>query len=98
MEEGYRVPKLEEFVQGFEFEVGNDYQWIYINSDKLPEPKYRVWRPAKVWWKANPKEMITEKTENGNIFIYSGYLNNFFKPFDEQSFIDQELVRVKINQ
>ncbi len=94
----YRTPKLEEFVQDFEFEVARDYGFgiMDLSSNESPKfEKHRIWSPMKVWWKHNPKERIKEEY-NGIVWDISGGMINFFKPFDEQSFIDQRLVRVKI--
>lgn len=49
----------------------------------------------RVYWKHSPSERVIEKDEEGNTFDFSGEFVNFFKPFDEQSLIDQKLVRVK---
>ena len=104
MEEGYRVPRLEEFVQGFEFEKANDYSFGILDMSEggnfiSSSEKSRIWSPMKVWWKHNPYERIIEPLDNeGNTIEYSGEFLNFFAPFNEQSFIEQELVRVKINK
>lgn len=90
---GYRVPKLEEFIEGFEFEIRNDYV-IHINNKRHP---YHTWTNGKVWWKKDPTKFYTDNLPNGGTLTQSGYFINWFKPFDEQSFIDQKLVRVKIN-
>lgn len=94
----YRTPKLEEFVQDFEFEVARDYGFAIMDLSSNESPKFekqRLWSPMKVWWKNKPEERIREEY-NGIVCDVSGSMINFFKPFDEQSFINQELVRVKI--
>ena len=96
----YRIPKLEEFVQGFEFEVAQDYKFGFMDFSDVIKPlelsdSNRIWITTKVWWKNNPKERIIEKDINGITWDISGGMVNFFKPFDEESFIKQGLVRVK---
>lgn len=116
MEEGYRIPTIEEFVQGFEFEVAKDNKYVWMDTvddngkiiketdeesrkrfkEKMDaSPLIRTWRPSKVWWKRDPHEIITREVD-GITYSYPGAINNIYKPFDEQSFIDQGLVRVKI--
>ena len=101
----YRTPRLDEFIQGFEFEIAKDSKFCFINTTVSPDenkaaidkiPYIRHWFPMKVWWKHDPEERITEVDSEGNIWNISGKSVNFFKPFDEQSFIDQKLVRVKV--
>jgi hypothetical protein len=101
---GYRVPELSEFVQEFEFELAKDSRLIWIDNNlSLEENKAhndliqfkRMWYPCKVNWMYDPKERIEVK-HDGHMFNLSGATMNFFKPFDEESFIKQKLVRVKI--
>ena len=98
MEEGYRVPRLEEFVQGFEFEVKHTSRYAIIDlttgESSFGEP-YHFWTEGKVWWMKESK-MVTTESEEGFKVTYNQAMDNFFKPFDEQGYIDQELVRVKI--
>ncbi len=54
------------------------------------------WINSKVWWKEKEDKLITEISDEGIELTYTGYFNNFFKPFDEQSYINQGLIRVKI--
>ncbi len=104
MEQGYRVPKLEEFVQGFEFEVANIIGIMLLDfSGKQQDQIYpykKIWSKSKVTWKGDSSEIITEKflDDSGQEckLMYKGAFRNLFQPFDEQSYIDQELVRVKI--
>lgn len=100
MEAGYRVPKIEEFVQGFEFEVAHEYSFGVMDMTNggtcqmgLP---FKIWEPCKVWWKEDPNKRIVQELGSGSTIEFSGATMNFFKPFDEQMYIDQELVRVKI--
>lgn len=99
MKENYRTPKIEEFIQGFEFEIAQDYRFGIIDlSENNKETSFeykRFWSPMRVYWKHSPSERVIEKDEEGNTFDFSGEFVNFFKPFDEQSLIDQKLVRVK---
>lgn len=104
MEEGYRVPRLEEFVQGFEFEVAKDTRFFILdlsagadNSAQFNQPFTRHWLSGKVWWKHPPENRIIERSIDGTTLNISGYMVNFFKPFDEAEYIRQGLVRVKIN-
>lgn len=99
IEEGYRIPKEEEFVQGFEFERKDIYQPMMLNlinntCENIGEPII-TWTPMKVWWMHEPNEIITREID-GMKFIYNGFTANFFKPFDVKSFIEQGLIRVKI--
>lgn len=97
--EGYRVPTIDEFVQGFEFEIAKDLEFLILdfsdNTKSKSLGKFRIWEPAKVWWKGDLKNRIIFTDDEGfNWNLPSP--NIFCKPFDEQSMIDQKLVRVKI--
>lgn len=97
IEEGYRIPTIDEFVQGFKFELRKDYSFGFITLGKGYEKvkDYSIWTECEVWWKSEEK-WITQSYEDGTKFTMSGSTNNFFKPFDEKSFLDQGLIRVKI--
>ena len=95
----YRIPKLEEFVQGFKFELAKDYSFLILDfttTEKPEETKYREWVECEVWWKEDEDKLITQTYKNGDTFTFSGRTNNFFKPFNEESFLKQGLIRVKI--
>ena len=99
--EGYRVPTIDEFVQGFEFEVCKEMKLIHLGMTQKQInsiPYSKVWTPMKVNWKYDPKILITRTLDNGMKVTTTGSFENFFKPFDEQLMIDQKLVRVKINK
>ncbi len=103
MKEEYRTPTIDEFVQGFKFELRKDYSFNFLNfteSQKTVYEKvsdYSIWIPCEVWWKAKENEIITQTDKiSGNTLTITGRANNFFKPFDEESFIKQGLIRVKI--
>lgn len=79
--EKYRTPTIEEFVQGFEFEVAQDisYGFLDMTDNKSSEiSSSRSWIPTTVTWKEDEMSEIWDK------------------PFDEQSYLDQGLIRVKI--
>lgn len=98
MENKYRTPKIEEFVQGFEFELRKDYKFIVLNFESNKSEatqEYSEWVPCKVWWKMDENARITD-TYDGYSVTITGLTNNFFKPFDEESFLKQGLIRVKI--
>lgn len=98
---GYRVPKLEEFIQGFEFEQKHTYSFGFIdfeNNKFIKGKEFISWLPNKVWWKYPEDDMITTELDNGHTLTQMGRSINFFKPFNEQLFIDQKLVRVKIRR
>jgi hypothetical protein len=97
MNNKYRIPELKEFVQGFKFERAVDYEFGILGQLN-PFKKKRIWIKCEVWWKLKPDEIISKKDDYGNMWIYNGFTNNFFKPFDEESFIKQKLVRVKNEQ
>lgn len=97
MDKEYRIPKLEEFVQGFEFELASDCGFCFLEPGHrltFPEMK-RFWNKSKVTWMLPPNEIITRKVGD-KTWSAKGSTLNFFKPFNEQSLIDQGLVRVKI--
>lgn len=99
---GYRVPKIEEFVQDFHFERRHSYSFGFIDFEKGGYKKmksFESWTPMQVWWKYPEDAMITSPLgDEGHTITQTGRSINFFKPFDEQSFIDQKLVRVKIKK
>jgi len=79
--DNYRIPKLEEFVQGFEFEVAHDftYGFLDVSNDKPSVLSHsRIWIPRKVTWKTDKMSEIWDC------------------PFNVESFLEQELIRVKI--
>lgn len=97
----YRIPKIEEFVQGFEFEVAHDYNWCILNLSNIKEPKVkgpmnRCWIPCKVWWMEPEDKLITEKMKDGSTLTVKRSFYNFFKPFNEKAYLEQGLIRVKI--
>ena len=98
MEEGYRIPAAEEFVQGFKFEKACATRMVMIDFGKPPvkdeTPFTRHWVESEVWWDCKPDEFITQEYE-GHKVLLKGSTVNFFKPFDVESFIKQGLVRVK---
>ena len=93
----YRIPTIDEFIQGFEFEVRHDYkiQMLDLSGETKPETisESIVWAPSKVTWKAT--EWITEE-KNGMKYHISPGVINFFEPFDVESFLEQGLIRVKL--
>jgi hypothetical protein len=98
---GYRIPKLEEFVQGFEFEVKNSCRYAIIDlstgESSFGEPQH-FWTEGKVWWMKESKWISVFDEDSGVTITYNQAGDNFFKPFDEKSFIEQGLVRVKIKE
>lgn len=97
---GYRVPKLEEFVQGFKFQKKNSYRFMLIdfaNDKTIKSKEYHDWVDCEVWWKHPEDAWITSPIGNeGHTITQKGSSINWFKPFDEQSYINQKIVRVKI--
>lgn len=96
----YRIPKEEEFVQDFEFEVASDHKYGFLDfsaeSVGFEEiESYRVWSKSKVWWMNEPTKVITSKKGDIEISCLGSFIN-FFKPFNVKSFIEQGLIRVKI--
>jgi len=94
----YRTPLEEEFIQGFEFEVRNDYKFGFIDfSDEKKTmevvSKSIIWTPCKVTWK---KTEFTTVKKDGYTYHISPEVNNFFEPFDVKSYLEQGLIRVKI--
>jgi len=83
--EEYRTPKIEEFVQGFEFEVRNDigFMILDLSGEKKPETisKSIIWVPNKVTWKAT--ECKTEERDGIKYHISPGVIN-FFEPFNRR--------------
>lgn len=98
MEEGYRIPDISEFKQGFEFELRHDYKFGLLDlatNELTNEVRSSVWSDCKVWWMHEPNEMVTEEIDGYKISV-TGATLNFGKPFDEKSFLEQGLIRVKI--
>ena len=101
MEEGYRLPTIDEFIQGFEFEYSSEHRWgmIYFHEDgtssmKQGEP-YIIWHKAKVHWKQT--DWVTEEYSDGQTVTMSPETYNLLsEPFNIQSWLDQGLIRVKI--
>jgi len=100
MEEGYRIPTAEEFVQGFKFEQAHDTRMVIIDLSKPARkddtPFTRHWTESEVWWDCKPDEFVEYNWYAGKIKL-KGSTVNFFKPFDVESYINQGLVRVKID-
>lgn len=103
MEEGYRIPAIDEFIQGFEFEV---VDWtvptgIFFFNPKMGHLEHfkfqenKVWKPMQVTWMNDPNADVIEKI--GDFTIHTkGSVLNFFQPFDVESYLKQGLIRVKI--
>lgn len=101
MDDGYRIPTEDEFVQGFEYEVRNEYSIVIMDLQKgevseRSAPSY-TWTKGKVFWKKEPK-VITVKMENSATLTYDQSLDNFFEPFNVASFLEQGLLRTKIKK
>ena len=97
--EGYRIPTEDEFVQGFEFEVkqSGSFGVLRLGDGKFSKIKdWEVWNKAEVWWMKESKFVTVKK--NGYTVMYNQSMDNFFKPYDVGSFLEQGLLRVKIKQ
>jgi hypothetical protein len=96
-ESEYRIPKLEEFVQGFEFEVRNDYKFVMLDLSEEKKPEILsesiIWNKWTVTWKET--EWKTEERD-GMKYHISPEVINFFEPFCVKSFLERGLIRVKV--
>lgn len=110
MELGYRIPIIDEFVQGFEFEYYDNTSYRMIMLDFSPGGKAKDLTPRKevgwikriVNWKHSPDKRIIEtfKDDDGNncTLEYSGFTANWFNEMchrDIQKLIDDGRIRVK---
>lgn len=98
MEEQYRIPTIDEFIQGFKFEVRRDYRFGFLNLEESTfdgGKEYSIWDLTEVWWGCNPDDVVTYNDADYKISL-TGRTVNFFKPFDVESFLKQGLIRVKI--
>lgn len=97
---GYRVPKLEEFVQDFEYEYKfkSGGGGIWTNGKLIYKiPASSEWFKQKVWWLPRNREEAKRTTvyEDGTSITW--FINpNFDKPYDIRSMLEQNLLRVKI--
>lgn len=100
--DGYRIPALEEFVQGFEFEV---VDWTQPTGMFIPQGKGEAiqthsfpkqWKPMKVTWMHDPNADVVIQTGEYTIHAKGSFVN-FSKPFDVESWLTQGLIRVKIS-
>lgn len=99
--EGYRVPALEEFVQGFEFEYAYDsYLTVPVvdeagNNTLKFTKNPRTWVKASVTWKHDPNTIVTSKVGEYTVHALGSVLN-FFEPFNVESMLAQGFIRAKI--
>jgi hypothetical protein len=112
MEEGYRIPTIDEFVQDFEFERkirrgGGSWFGFNINMSKEEvekqllvnrQPIFDEWIPMKVWWKPRTLEEATITTKDESTGeIWTSIINpEFDKPINEEKMISEGKIRVKI--
>jgi hypothetical protein len=101
IDEGYRVPTEDEFVQGFKYEVKNEHSIVIMDLQKggvseRSEPLY-TWTEGEVFWKKEPKWVAVE-AKNGHKITYDQAMDNFFEPFNVASFLEQGLLRTKIKK
>lgn len=90
----YYTPAVSEFIQGFEFEILEHRSYtmgmldLGLNSfGDAYSIEYNDWVPTKVWWKHEPKEMITYKYDDCDITV-SGYTVNWFSPYSDERLIE----------
>ena len=60
----YRIPKIEEFVQGFKYQIAQDIRmiiWSPSNGVTEESPEKRIWHDREVYWMGEPKELHTTK-------------------------------------
>jgi len=103
MEAGYRKPKIEEFVQGFKFEVliTHSFGFIFLGEDRSKDLKETktTWEKVEVWWKNEPDALITQTTDDGETITATGAFMNFFAPYSDkqlEKLLEEDKVRVKI--
>ena len=101
--EEYRIPTADEFVQGFKFQVKKAGSFGILDFSETP-PKsehfsdWEIWQDAVVTWKLPSGERVKFTQDGIDYDMPSDFLNFINQPFDVQSFIDQGLIRVKIEK
>ncbi len=106
-EKGYRIPKIEEFVQGFKFEVDKS---ILEQPNNLFFKKFegREWKEIEVYWKPPiekvlrwdgivDKECIAEDIEGTFIGTTIQDCTDEFEPFSIEYYLNRGFIRVKDN-
>jgi len=97
----YRIPRLEEFVQDFEYEykykTGGGGSWV--NGIQVSSyPPSSKWIKQKVWWLPRTREEAKKTCVYDDGSSITWFINpNFDKPYDIQSMLDDKSLRVKIN-
>lgn len=93
MNNRYHTPNISEFVQGFEFEIleNHDYSMVILDfknntTEEVGSTHYERWEPRTVWWKHDPKEMITEQVGEFSVTVTGGFVN-FFSPYSDERLI-----------
>ena len=107
MEEGYRIPDISEFVQGFKYEYRSykkgDKTWglMFLDRDDNRETKWSyaendMWDKRKVWWDREPK-LVELTDENGISWSYMECKQfDLSPPHFRKEDLEQGLIRVKI--
>ena len=108
METEYRIPTIDEFVQGFEFEYLDvrSYRFVILDFSsnelcdfsKFPQTKWEEWRSKKVDWKFPDDACIIEEHDNITIgWMGSTYnwMNSWYHR-DIQKLIDDGKVRSRV--
>ena len=93
----YRIPLLNEFVQGFKYELKKTYSFGFIENGRYEKSKeWNKWIEGEVWWMHPDDAIITSQMPNGGTLTMIGRFVNFGKPFNIESYLKQGLLRVKI--
>lgn len=96
MEEGYRLPRIEEFVDGFEYQVKKTYRWMTLGAEQEVIPVLETWEKG-TWRVYDDNKFYTETMSNGGTLTMSGRFMNFTAaPFVPESFIEQGIIRISI--
>lgn len=76
MEEGFRIPDISEFKQGFKFQrlvnhKGNWNIWDFSSKNRCESNpfNYNEWIDCQVWWDREPK-LITSELDEGVVITY----------------------------
>ena len=94
----YRIPKIEEFVQGFKYQVAHDQGmiiWDPATKSNVKSEMSRIWFDREVYWMCAPKEFHTEKYGENTVTIDSNTYDFFYRtePYVIEDMLEQGLIR-----
>jgi len=92
---------MEDIKNGVEIEIAKDFSFGILDKDGFKIiGTSRHWNPVTVWWvQDGTTKLVTEPlTDRGDVITYKVDDNykKLLKPFDEKTFIEQGLIRIKL--